>query len=103
MANSGRKKVESLSEAEINTIRKFMEEFDFTDSIQTISLKAARVNAGYSRKEVAQIMGVSVNTVTRWESQEEGPDAKTFLALCRLYRVDPQRVRVSGAMRWAAW
>lgn len=95
MAKRGRKKVEGLSDAAINAIRKSMEEFDFADSIQTLSLKAARVNAGYSRIEVAQILGVSVSTITRWESSEEGLDTKMFFALCRLYRVDPQKVRVS--------
>ena len=94
MAKGGRKKVEDLSDATIDAIRKSMEDFDFSDSLQTISLKAARVNAGYSRKEVAQIMGISVNTVTRWESPEEGIDAKTFVALCRLYKVNPEKVRV---------
>lgn len=32
-----------------------------------ITLKAARVNAGYSQKEAAQKIGVSIDTIGKWE------------------------------------
>ena len=36
-----------------------------------ISLKAARVNAGYTLDEAADLMGISTNKLWRWEQNPE--------------------------------
>ncbi len=36
---------------------------------EKITLKAARVNAGLTQKEVAGKMGVSVQTINKWENK----------------------------------
>lgn len=52
-----------------------------------ISLKAARVNAGLSQKEVAKILGVSNKTIHSWENGDTSPATKYIDALCKLYGV----------------
>lgn len=52
-----------------------------------ISLKAARVNAGLSQKEVATSLKVSNKTVHSWENGDTSPSAKHIDALCELYGV----------------
>ena len=52
-----------------------------------ITLKAARVNAGYTQKEVAKILKVSNKTVGNWENGTSFPRADQIDALCELYGV----------------
>ena len=52
-----------------------------------ISLKAARVNAGLSQKEVADILGVSNKTIHSWEKCDTFPSADYIDKLCKLYGV----------------
>ena len=52
-----------------------------------ISLKAARVNAELSQKEVADKLNVSNKTVCSWENGETYPSAEKIDALCKLYGV----------------
>lgn len=50
-----------------------------------ISLKSARVNADYTQKEVAKILGVSNKTVANWENGLSYPSADKVNAICDLY------------------
>lgn len=52
-----------------------------------ISLKAARVNAGYTQAEAAGIIGVSVTTIKNWESGMSFPKQPMIEKLCALYGV----------------
>lgn len=52
-----------------------------------ISLKAARVNAGYSQKEAAELLGVSNATLCNWENGVSFPDAMQIAKICELYKV----------------
>ena len=52
-----------------------------------ISLKAARVNAGLTQKEVADYCKVSNKTVCKWENGESYPNAKQIGMLCYLYGI----------------
>ena len=52
-----------------------------------ISLKAARVNAGLSQKDVAKELGISNKTLSSWECGDTFPSAKYIGSLCRLYNV----------------
>lgn len=50
-----------------------------------VSLKAMRVNANLTQKEVAKAMGVSPNTLVHWENDHTSPDAIQLSKLCNLY------------------
>lgn len=52
-----------------------------------ISLRAARVNAGYSQKEIADKLNVSNKTIGKWEKGETFPGADKIRMLCDLYGV----------------
>lgn len=97
MARPAKKGKARLSQAVIQSIRDSLDDFDFEDCEKTISLKAARVNAGFLREEVAEIMGVTENTVYRWENGS--PYTKDFIRLCKLYRVEPTRIRFGESKR----
>lgn len=51
----------------------------------TITLEAARVNAGLSQKEAATQLGVNTATLSNWERGKTSPDVDKFKALCKLY------------------
>lgn len=51
------------------------------------SIKAARVNAGYTQKGAAEALGVSEKTVCNWEKGMAVPMADKFVEMCRLYGV----------------
>lgn len=52
-----------------------------------ISLKAARVNAGFSQKEAAILLQISNKTLSNWENGDTFPSAKKIECLCDLYKV----------------
>ena len=52
-----------------------------------LTLKAARVNAGYSQKEAAEIIGISNKTLCSWENGKTFPDQPMIEKLCGLYGV----------------
>ena len=52
-----------------------------------ISLKAARVNAGYSQKEAANILGISNKTLCSWENGKTFPDQPMIEKICALYGI----------------
>lgn len=51
----------------------------------TVSLEAARVNAGLSQKEAAKQLGVNVTTLSNWERGKTSPDVDKFKKLCEVY------------------
>ena len=50
-----------------------------------ITLKAARINAGYTQQEVAECVGVSVSTIKSWESGKTYPKQPQIECLCELF------------------
>lgn len=50
-----------------------------------MSLKAARVNAGYSQKEAAEKLGVSNATLCEWEKGNTFPNVQQVDRICKLY------------------
>lgn len=50
-----------------------------------ISLKAARVNAGFNQNEVAERLNRTKETISNWENGRVSMRAEDFKALCRLY------------------
>lgn len=49
-----------------------------------ISLKAARINAGLSQKEMAELLGISKNTVCNWENGDSEPNASQLRKISEL-------------------
>ena len=52
-----------------------------------ITLKAARVNAGYTQQEVAEQLNVAISTVRNWENDVTTPKLSLFVQLCKLYQI----------------
>lgn len=52
-----------------------------------ISLKAARVNAGFSQKEAADLLQISNKTLSNWENGDTFPSVEKIERLCALYKV----------------
>lgn len=58
-----------------------------------ISLAAARVNAGYTQKEVAERLNMGERTMQNWESGKTAPTVDKFIELCRLYNCPATAVK----------
>ena len=52
-----------------------------------ITLKAARVNAGYSQKAAASALGISNKTLSRWETGDSFPNVEKIRLICELYKI----------------
>ena len=50
-----------------------------------ISIKAARVNAGYTQAEVAERINKTKNTIASYEAYATYPDVKTAQAMAELF------------------
>lgn len=57
-----------------------------------LTLKAARVNASMTQCDVSQLMGVSRQTVSSWESGKTSPRLYQINRLCELYKVSPDQI-----------
>ena len=51
------------------------------------TLAAARVNAGYSQKDAAELLGISNKTLCKWENYESFPNADMIPKICELYGI----------------
>lgn len=58
----------------------------------TISLEAARVNAGFSQKAAAQQIGVNVGTIANWEKGKTFPTIDNFKKLCDVYQCPAEHI-----------
>ena len=52
-----------------------------------ITMKAARINAGYAQKEAARLLKVSRDTVSNWERGKSYPDVANLRDIERVYNV----------------
>lgn len=52
-----------------------------------MTLKAARVNAGFTQKEAAKMLGISNKTLWSWENGKSAPKATQTDGICKLYGV----------------
>ena len=59
-----------------------------------ISLEAARINAGYTQREVAEILKVTKDTISRWEKGKTSPKADQFGCLINLYKVPIEMLKI---------
>lgn len=53
-----------------------------------ITLRAARVNAGYTQIEAANKIGVSKESISNWERGKSYPDVPQLKKIEELYKVD---------------
>lgn len=65
-----------------------------------ITLEAARVNAGLSQKEVANILKVSNKTVGSWEIGKTYPSAEKIDTLCKLYGIPYDNINFCPPIRF---
>ena len=47
-----------------------------------LSLKGARANAGASQEDVAKALGITAQTVCRWENGKNAPNIYQYQELC---------------------
>lgn len=59
-----------------------------------ISLRASRVNADLSLREVSALTGYSEKTISSWERGHTAISAAVFDKLCDLYKIDKNLVAV---------
>ena len=52
-----------------------------------ITLKAARVNAGFTQSEAAEKLGKAKQTIAAWENGARSPKANDLITLCGVYGV----------------
>jgi len=52
-----------------------------------LTLAAARVNAGYTKKEAARILGVTPNAIYQWERNMTTPRIDTAKRMADLYGI----------------
>lgn len=60
--------------------------------MNTLTLKAARVNAGLSVKAAAEAVGVTEDTMYRYESGKSSPKIGTAVKLAGLYGVSIDKI-----------
>lgn len=58
-----------------------------------ISAKAWRVNKGMSQQDVADKLGVTRQTVIKWEQEDAQNNGLVLYALAKLYNVDVDNIR----------
>lgn len=58
-----------------------------------ITLKAARVNAGFTQDQVKEKLGYSRNTIHRWECGIGSPKLADLVKLCALYGVPVECIK----------
>jgi transcriptional regulator with XRE-family HTH domain len=50
-----------------------------------MTIKAARVNAKLTQRQVCDVLGVAVSTLIHWEQDETFPTAVQLKKLCEMY------------------
>jgi len=50
-----------------------------------ISLRGLRANKNLSQTQVAEIIGVTKETISNWERYKTSPDIESVLKLCKIY------------------
>ena len=60
-----------------------------------VSLKTARLNAGYTQSRVEKELGFSKGTLSRWEAGIHNPRPVRLRQLCRLYGVNEKDIQMS--------
>ncbi len=57
-----------------------------------ISLRAARVNAGYTQKDLAKQLNRSESTIINWEKGYSKMDVEDFKNLCKVLNISEDNI-----------
>lgn len=57
-----------------------------------ITLKAARVNAGFTQRELAKLMNRDVTTIWNWENNKTKMPIKDFKQICEILKVPESNI-----------
>ena len=57
-----------------------------------ISLKAARVNAGLTQEQAAEVIGVSVKTIQNWENNTTSPTIEQARLIADAYEFSYENI-----------
>ncbi len=52
-----------------------------------MTLRAARINKGYTLKKAAELIGVNPDTLSRWERCESYPTVPQIVAIEKVYEI----------------
>lgn len=55
--------------------------------VQQMTLRAARVNAGYGQSQAAKILHITPKTLSYWENGKSFPTVDKVKEICELYKV----------------
>lgn len=58
-----------------------------------MSIKALRVNNGYTQEALAQKLGVNVKTISEWENNKVEVKPLTIFAIAYVFKVDADIIR----------
>lgn len=64
-------------------------------TVETLSLKGARVENGYTQKQIADKLGVSREQYIKWENGKVIPRNMVIYALSYIYKIDSDTLRVT--------
>ena len=59
-----------------------------------ISLKAARVNAGYTVLEAASVLGIGKDTLLKWEKDASQVRPRDYEKIARVYRIPAEYIEL---------
>ncbi|HCU0729939.1 TPA: helix-turn-helix transcriptional regulator [Enterococcus faecalis] len=59
-----------------------------------ISLKAVRVNNGYTQEALAQKLGVATKTISEWENGKVPIKPLTIFAIAYVFKMDSDLIRI---------
>jgi DNA-binding XRE family transcriptional regulator len=57
-----------------------------------VTLKAARVNAGFTITEASKLIGISRNTLINWEMGRSYPNIIQMPRICEIYKATPDDI-----------
>ena len=63
-----------------------------------ISLRAARINANLSQRDVAKHMHKNLNTITKWETGKVAIDPIYLKELCSLYNMPAEYISLPSPL-----
>ncbi|MDO4680923.1 MAG: helix-turn-helix domain-containing protein [Aerococcus sp.] len=63
-------------------------------------LRDIRLNNNWTREEMANLMGVSVSSISKWENGTTTPQARTLYRYATVTGVDPAYLRRQAACQW---
>ncbi len=64
-----------------------------------ITLKAARINAGYSKEQAAELIDITSRTLSNYENGKTKPDIETAYIIASIYGLNINNIFFGANMR----